>query len=184
MKSGIAQSKFLADLESQCEEQLQLVISDFQNMSEAQLLQKPAQGAWSIAECFQHLNTYAAFYLSTMSKVLNVAADSNEDLVFRHSLLGAYFIRSMDDSRTRKKYKAIKKHRPENFTQSHQVIAEFIQHMESFLDLMHIARHKRLSKLSVKTSISPLIKINMGDAMQFLLTHNLRHINQARRILL
>jgi uncharacterized damage-inducible protein DinB len=53
---------FINRLEDEIETQLKEVLEVFQNLPESTLLQPSASGGWSIAQCFQHLNTYATFY--------------------------------------------------------------------------------------------------------------------------
>jgi hypothetical protein len=173
---------FLQRTDSQVEAQLEELISIFQNVPEAQL-RVSSQGGWSPAECLEHLNTYAVFYLPRIQKGLERSPQQLGAHPFKHSFLGRYFIDAMDASRSRKKFKAMKKHRPVEVSQPHAVVGQFIQHMEELLSMVRQAQGRCLSKVSVSTSISPLIKISVGDAIQFLLTHNHRHLLQAPQAL-
>jgi hypothetical protein len=175
--------EFLLQVEEQLEAQLAEVISVFQNLSEDRLLQPADNGGWSIAECLEHLNTYAVFYLPRIKKALAKAPAIDGTAAFRHGFLGNYFINTMDPSQNTKKYKAMKKHRPVVITDPYPVVSRFIQYMEELLEMLQQAGNKNLMKTSVSTSISPLIKITVGDALQFMLTHNHRHLEQARQIL-
>ncbi|MCU0368203.1 MAG: DinB family protein [Cyclobacteriaceae bacterium] len=181
MKREISQEVYLHQLEEQLESQVSEVISVFQNLPEDQLLRAADNGGWCVAECLQHLNTYAEYYLPKIKNALSKAPDFKEAMIFKHSLLGQYFIHAMDASRSKKKYKAMKRHRPVNIQDPYEVVSRFILHLEEMQRLITQSGSKRLTKISVPTSISPWITINLGDAFQFLLTHNQRHLEQARR---
>jgi len=177
----LLQTDFIIQLETEVEEQLKEVIEIFQNLPEDLLLQPAADGGWNIAECFAHLNTYAEYYLPRIEKVLDQALPIDESLVYKHSFLGRYFINMMDPSRGKRKYKAMQKHRPIELDNAHAIISQFIQHMEYMLMLIKKARDKNLLRKSVTTSLSAWIKMNSGDAILFVLTHNKRHMEQAKR---
>lgn len=176
-----SQEEFLNEAENQLEKQLNEVISVFQNLPETVLLKPAPNNGWSIAECIEHLNTYAAFYQPQVAVALEKAPHNNNPAVFKHSFLGRYFIASMDPTRSKKKFKALKRHIPLNVENPNTVVSTFIQNLENMLTLLKQASDKNLLKNSVKTSISSWIKISPGDAIQFLLTHNKRHLEQAGR---
>jgi uncharacterized damage-inducible protein DinB len=173
----------LDELDELAEKQLQEVIERFQNLPSGILLQPPAQGGWSIVECFEHLTSYASFYLPRLNESLARAPLVSGDIAFSYSLLGRYFIRLMDPQRSAKKMKAMKKHLPTKSLEPHKVIALFIQNMEELVLLLKQCRERDLRRMRITTSISPLIRLNGGDALRFLLVHNERHLAQARSLL-
>ncbi len=175
----IDQTIFLDQLESALEEQMKEVIAVFQNLPEEVLVRPGKNGGWSIAACMNHLNTYASFYMPRLERALETA-QQKDGRPFKNSLLGHYFIRMMDVSRSKRKYKAMKIHRPGDVSKPYQVMADFIGHLERMHFLLGIARAKGLRKSRIPTSISPLIKLNAGDTFAFLLTHNRRHLEQAK----
>lgn len=179
----LSHSDFINLVESEVEKQLKEVILVFQNLPEDHLLQSVANNGWSIAECFSHLNTYSEFYLPRIEKVLDQASPQDESRIFKHSFLGQYFINMMDPNRGKRKYKALQRHRPTGVDNPHATVSMFIQYLENMLVLINKAREKNLLKKSVATSVSPWIKLNAGDAIWFVLIHNKRHIEQAKRIL-
>lgn len=173
--------EYLFMLEQQVEEQLKEVIAVFQNLPEDRLLQPAANGGWSMAECIEHLNAYGDFYLPRLQKALSNAPALQQPDRFKHSLLGRYFIAMMNPVKSTKKYKAMKRYRPVTLTDPHAVVSLFIQQLEELLKIIMQAEQKNLMKVNVATTLSPLIKIPVGDAIQFVLTHNRRHLLQAGR---
>jgi hypothetical protein len=177
------QSEFLDRQETEVEDQLTEVISGFQNLPE-EILLKPGPGnGWSVAECFAHLNSYAEFYNPRIEKAIAKAQVIFEPVIFSHSFLGSYFIKSMNPDLSRNKFRAMKKHIPAYVDDPNKTVSAFIAHLENMLALLRFANQKSLKKCRVQTSISPLIKINAGDAIAFVITHNRRHLQQARRAL-
>jgi uncharacterized damage-inducible protein DinB len=177
------QELFINKLESELENQVKEILAVFQNLPDHILNKTPAGRGWSISECFEHLNTYAQFYQPRIRKAFNERSGVDYPTNFSHSWIGKYFIDMMDTSKSQKKYKAIKKHRPTPIKNSHEVLAAFIQHLEDLLLLLKAARESELEKIKISTSLSSLIRMNAGDTLQFLLTHNQRHINQAKAVL-
>ena len=176
-----SQTEFLNQVEQQLESQLQEVISVFQNLPEDVHIKPSSTNGWSIAECIAHLNTYAEFYNTRIEEAISKSPKLEEPGVFKHSFIGKYFINSMDSAKSKKKFKALKRHTPVKIGNPNHVVSIFIQHLEKMLDLLKQAKFKNLRKNSVTTSITPWLKINSGDALQFLLTHNKRHLEQAKR---
>ncbi len=177
----MSHQEFLHTLEQQVEEQLKEVIAVFQNLPDDQLLQPAIDGGWNIAECLAHLNSYGDFYLPRLEKAMEKAPVLQGPYRFKHSFLGGYFIAMMNPSEPTKKYKALKKYRPATIPDPHAVVSEFIQQLEVLLKIVLQAEQKNLMKVKVATTLSPLLKIHLGDAMQFVLTHNRRHLIQARK---
>src|SRR5690349_3988272 len=106
------QVEFLNHTEDQLEEQLKEMILVFQNLPEAVMLKAGPNNGWSIAACIAHLNSYAEYYLPRLEEALNKSAAQEETGIFKHSLLGKYFINSMDAAKSNKKFKALKRHTP------------------------------------------------------------------------
>lgn len=178
----LLQSILLDELEELAEKQVQEVLQHFQNLPTAVLLQSPAQGGWSIAACLEHLNSYSTFYLPRLRAALEKASHVSGDTTFRYSMPGRYFIRLMDPHTSKRKMKAMKKHQPSKDLDPHSVVAAWIQHMENLLVLLKRARLYDLKRIRIATSISPLIRLNGGDALHFVLVHTSRHLAQARLV--
>jgi hypothetical protein len=177
----LLQTEFLDTVENQLEEQLKEVISVFQNLSEEILLRPGLNNGWSVAECFAHLNSYADFYLPRLVKAITKAETVKPGSLFKHSLLGRYFIQSMDSDLNKKKFKAMKKHLPRVVDDPNVIVSTFIGHLETMMMLVREGRNKMINRNSVATSISPILKMNVGDTLTFLVTHNRRHLRQAMR---
>ncbi|EON78365.1 hypothetical protein ADIS_1228 [Lunatimonas lonarensis] len=177
-----SQSKtdWISKMEALVEEQLQTSTEVFQNLPEEILLYSQS-GEWSVAGCLEHLNTYAAHYLPRIQGRLAPEPESQWNAPVRKSWLASYFIRMMEPSENGKKYKAVKKHQPQRHREDpYQSVATFIDSLETVQQILYVATNTNLNKGRVATSISPLVGLTPGEAIEFLLVHNQRHIAQAK----
>jgi hypothetical protein len=172
------QVEFMQQLEIRVEQNLLIAIRVFQNTNEQQLLQPPAAGGWSIAQCLWHLNSYSRFYLPLMEQQLgNPTAGSAS---FKSGWLGAYFVKIMNPKTGTQKYKAFKDHVPPESIDAYAEVAAFIQMQEMLLGYIKQARTVNLN-MRLPVSISKLIKLKLGDVFQFMIAHDERHVQQALR---
>jgi uncharacterized damage-inducible protein DinB len=165
----------LIQLESQVEQHLELAIHLFQNQETAVLLKQPHSTAWSIAQCLWHLNSYGHFYLPHIQQVL---ASTNASPNYKSGWLGAYFIKMMKPGANKQKFKALKNHIPPPIPDAYAVVAEFIEQQETLLRYVKQAFHADLNK-RLPISITNLITLKLGDVLQFVVTHDERHLQQA-----
>ncbi|SDF39968.1 DinB superfamily protein [Dyadobacter soli] len=152
----------------------------FQNRDNAFLNRPSATGGWSITQCLDHLNSYGHYYFPRMrEKLLSAPHVDKED--FTSTRLGAYFTRMMDPVTGKRKYKAFKGHIPPPGMDSVEVIAEFLRQQEELLFLLREGLHKDLDAIRIPVSILPFIRLKIGDVFQFIIAHNERHMQQAKR---
>jgi len=171
--------ELLDQLEAKVESHLNEAIRSFQNLSEEKLLRPAANGGWSIAQCLEHLNRYGDYYLPAIKKGLAKGFPSTEH--FKSSWLGNYFTRMMDPQTGKKKITTFKEYSPAPQLDAYAVVAEFIRQQEVLLELLRTAPSRDLNKIKVPISISRWIKLKLGDVFQFLIAHNERHMQQAKR---
>lgn len=139
--------------------------------------------AWNILECLQHLNLYSDFYLPEIEKSIK-ASNTKKETEFKHGILGGYFSRSMMPKGKLNKMKTFKDKNPLNEHLDRKVIERFLNQQIKLLELLEQAGKVSLNKVKVRTSVSNIIKLKLGDTFQFLINHNLRHMKQIERILL
>lgn len=178
----INQKQLLETLETRVESHLTQAIHQFQNLTKKELLQAATDGGWSIAQCLEHLNSYGDYYLPLIEKNLKGADNQSENGSFKSSWLGNYFIRMMEPTTGKQKFKAFKGHIPVLELDAYAVIAEFIRQQEQLLDLLKKAEKLDLNSIRIPISITRFIKLKLGDVFQFIIAHDERHIQQAMRV--
>ncbi|WP_194778433.1 DinB family protein [Pararhodonellum marinum] len=172
---------WIEKMEKMVEEQIAASTKIFQNLPEEALLFSVAE-AWSAAACIDHLNSYAAFYLPRVKKVLATQRQTKDSTPIKLSWLGTYFITMMKPVENGKKFKAMKKHYPNAITNNpHKIVADFIQYLEEILVMLSRARFSNLNRGRIGSSISHLLRLRPCDTIEFLLVHNERHLIQAKK---
>jgi len=171
--------QLVSTLEDQVETHISEAVKIFQNLSAEELLKPAANGGWSIAQCLWHLNSYGDYYLPKIKSGLTKNYPANPD--FKSTWLGGYFTRMMQPGAQMKKYKAFKNHVPAVELDAHQVVAEFIQQQEQLLNYLKQARQTDMNRIRIPISIMSWIKLKLGDVFQFIIAHDERHMQQAKR---
>lgn len=170
----------LQSLDDRVEQHIADAVALFQNRDDAFLNRPSATGGWSIAQCLDHLNSYGHYYLPRMREKLRIAP-SVEKEDFTSTWLGAYFAKVMDPETGKRKFKAFKGHIPPSNLNSAAVVSEFIRQQEELLYLLRESISKDLDKIRIPVSIVPFIRMKIGDVFQFLVAHDERHMQQAKR---
>lgn len=171
----------LNQLENQVESHLQEPIQKYQNLSDELLLKPSSSGGWSIAQCLEHLNTYGVYYLPLFEKGLSESQDDLSVETVKSTWLGKLAIDSMNPEKGKKKFKARKGHIPEVALDAKAVVAEFINQQEQLLQILRVAKNRHIQSIKIPISIAKFLKLHLADALQFLIIHNERHIQQANR---
>jgi len=149
-----------------------------------QLAHKPAPQVWSIYECIEHLNLYGDHYLKEMELAIEKKKFNSDDIYFKGSLMGNYFvkiIRPVDDGI--KKMKTANTMDPNMKNLSKSTISRFIEQQLRLLDILDKCQGTDLKKIKIKTTLSKYLSLNLGDTLRFVVFHNERHLVQAAELL-
>ena len=182
-------AQLLENLHEQTEQFLQKAISEWQMLPPEMLARVPDSspgGAWSAAQCLEHLNIYGQYYLPAIEKAIQRAKQKNSQPVsyFRSGWLGDYFAKLMrpkPDGQLRSKMKAPKNAVPSANPDPRAMLAEFIDQQETMLRLLSEAAAVDLNKVRIPISIAPWLRLKLGDTFLFLTAHTERHLLQAGR---
>lgn len=150
--------------------------------TEEELNFRTSQDSWSSLECLEHLNRYGDFYIPEISRNISSAGKSSQPY-FKPGILGNYFAKSMIPKEKMNKMKTLKIMNPIHSQLNKGVIDTFMKQQEKLLELLEEARHIDIEKTKTSISISKLIKLRLGDTFRFVIYHNVRHIEQIKRIL-
>jgi hypothetical protein len=157
---------------------------NFKNLTAAQLNYRPAADKWSILECLEHLNRYGDFYLPEIEKRILAQEGATSTRVFRSGILGNYFANLMRPNQGRiKKMQTPRDKNPIHVELSVTVIDRFIKQQERMVSLLRMARAVDLTRTKTAISLTPLLKLRLGDTFRFVIYHVERHMLQAGNIL-
>lgn len=158
------------------------VKNEFVRLPETTLNWKESAERWSILECFEHLNRYSHYYHSQIAKSITEANKIDTGMLESKSTwLGRKFIGMMHPDNVRK-HRTYKKMNPQSCMLSAAVLATYLQNQEDLLGLICEASSVNVDKVSIPVEFMKLLKMNIGDALQFVVMHEKRHVHQAQRI--
>lgn len=158
-------------------------VENLKLLSDQELNKRLHQNSWSILECIQHLNMYSDFYHVEIDSKMKKSRISPSEY-FESGLIGNYFVDSMCLDKSSKKMKTPQKMNPIFMNLNRDILDNFIKSQYNLIELLEIAKSKNLSKIKTNISLTKLIKIRLGDTFRFIINHNVRHINQVKRILI
>ncbi|MCB0478064.1 MAG: DinB family protein [Crocinitomicaceae bacterium] len=147
-------------------------------LSDAELNQRPNEGAWSALEAIQHLNRYGDFYTPEIRKRIKESRLAKSD-AFKTGVLGDYFAKSVAPKEKLNKMKTFKNMNPAGSKLDRTVLDDFIFHQQQMLELLKEARNTNLTKVKTTITISKIIKLRLGDTFRVVIYHNQRHLVQA-----
>jgi hypothetical protein len=168
-----------------CKKHTQIFIDSAENLKNEPLekLQwKASPSSWSALECLEHLNLYADFYNPA---ILNAINKSHFQPVenFKAGFLGNYFAKSMLPQKKMKKMKTFKDKNPCSDALDINVLHKFISQQQEFQKLLQLSEKTNLNKVKTPITITRLLKLKLGDTLQFLVNHNIRHFAQLENCL-
>lgn len=150
-----------------------------EGLSLEDLNREPEPGKWSILVCIQHMNLYSEFYIPTFKNAINQGKSGNGH--FSRGWFGGYSSRSMlpRQGKVRYRMRAFKDKDPGSVKLPIDVVDQFIKDQQEILNIIEGARKSSLST-RVPTTLKG-IRFQFGDALEFFVNHELRHLEQIKR---
>jgi len=164
------------------------VQQDFYYLESEQLRYRPNPKSWNIIEVFEHINLTNEFYTKQLS--LKVENKGNKKDRLKRGWFGKFFANSLKPGnevigfkmKTFNKVNPTKRRKKGIAITEHIVFQDLIDSMEQLDNLLEKAKGKNLSSVKVQ-SLSPLIKFDIYNAFDVVVSHMERHIQQALNIL-
>lgn len=181
-------NELIDGLQAITEENKSFVEKKMTHLNEEQLNWRPRSDSWSLNEVFAHLNEYASFYHAAFRKVIGKTKYQKPTQNFLSSPLGGAAWKSMKLGKAKnvkRKFRALAVFNP---TTTPSLVKgndwkTFFTGQENLNEILENAREINIKRAKTALSISKIIKFRMGDAMNFVVFHNERHIQQAQNIL-
>ncbi|CAM3825035.1 DinB family protein [Pontibacter korlensis] len=159
-----------------------IVAHSFSSLSLVDLNYKPAPDKWSMLECLEHLNRYSRYYNPVLTKAV---AQSSSDEIYvtgiNYSWIGKKSL-EMVRPQNMKKHKTVKHMNPNNSQLTRATVEEFLLHQQELLQLLYDARKVNLNRKAVPVEFFKLLKMRLGESLEFMVVHQERHIQQALRV--
>jgi hypothetical protein len=152
-------------------------------LNEAQFTWQPAPGAWSVAECIEHLNATARLYLPKLDEAIADAIRRGRyaEGPFSYNWIGRFVVRSMEPP-ARVRMKAPKAFHPPPQRSRHEIMAAFRAYQVQFIDRLRQANGLDLASAKVSSPASNWIRLPLGSGFALMTAHERRHLWQAERV--
>lgn len=150
------------------------------NTEEKKLHQKPEDGGWNVLQCIEHLNRYGDYYLKEVNHKIAKASKDSANREFKAGFFGKLFSSMMLPKKGMLKMKTFADKNPDADQLDKSVIYKFIEQQNEWEKLLKACHHVNLNKLKCNLTL-PLLKLNLGSTLQFVIHHNERHVAQAQK---
>jgi hypothetical protein len=152
-------------------------------LSNQQFNWHPAAGAWSVAQCIDHLNVTARLYLPMLDE--GIADAIRRGLYasgpFHYNWFNRFVARSMEPP-ARLRTRAPKAFQPPADRPRPDVMAAFRAYQVQFVDRLRQANGLDQTRTRVRSPIATWWRMPLGTALALITAHERRHLWQARRV--
>jgi len=157
-------------------------LKQFESLTYQQLNWKPAPTSWSIIECIDHLKKTNEQYLIPLQKALEDARIRNlkAQKPFKSAWFGKFFANQMKPNG--RKIKAPALFSPQISNLDIHILREFIALKTNILTYVQDLNGLDIQRMKISSPISKLIVFRVGDALQIVVNHDFRHLEQARNV--
>jgi hypothetical protein len=151
-------------------------------LSPAQLAWTPPEGGWSVGQVLEHLVVANGLYLQLCESLVarGAAAGVAAGATWKPTLLGGFLARAVGPE-AKSRLPAPKVFRPGPAARE-RVLDAFVGMQERLATLIERSATLDWRRLKGPSPVTPIVRVNLGDAFQVLVNHSNRHLNQARRI--
>jgi uncharacterized damage-inducible protein DinB len=154
-------------------------------LSADQLNWQKSTDSWSVKQTLIHLNEYARFYHTEFVKRIEQTRFKEPIPQFVSSPLGKSAWKSMklgNANNVKRRFHSPKQYNPlvNNQLNEDDSVMNFLKNQLELGYILNSAKHVNLRKVKIPISISKIIRLRLGDALQFVIYHNERHIQQIK----
>lgn len=152
-------------------------------LNEAQMNWKPAPDKWSIAQCLEHLtaassgfNPYFVEALARGRQRFPAASSPAYD----PSFMGRWLIKHVEPESPRK-LRAPKIFKP-SASNVQNALDNFLEQQKIFLKFVGETSGIDYNRTRLRSPVTPLVRYSLADAYVITVSHEQRHLQQARRV--
>jgi hypothetical protein len=177
---------FLADLYAAAESTAEQYDRLAQRFSPQQLAWKPSAEAWSMAECAEHVLRTERAYGKRVQACIAEAPKADPDAgryrarwIMRKAF---YPFVSPDSARKMKTFAPVEPVEAGDSSAAERIVRETAQHHRGLLPLIAEAEGVDLRRARMTSPLFSLAKYQLGEALEILVLHAQRHLQQAERV--
>lgn len=159
-------------------------VNKFRTLQVNELNYKKDSPSWSVLECIEHLNLYGDFYLPEIERRMALKKTAAVSSLFRPGLLGNYFAKLMKSEPGKmKKMRSPKDKDPAGSQLTTATLDRFLKQQALLTNLLNKAKEIDMKRTKASISLTPFIKLRLGDTFRFFVYHIERHVAQAQNIM-
>lgn len=156
---------------------------DFLPLTANQLNFKLTTNTWSIAQIFDHITLSLELYEHNMKQALGPFKPKASKSYYYQGLIGFLAIQTIKPTKSGKariKLNALPNLKPTNKPyETELIVKECIQELKNFSNLLDSVQDVDLGSIRVIAASGFVLRLKLGDALQFIHEHTKRHLNQA-----
>ena len=153
---------------------------EFESLPESDLNWREHPKKWSILDCLEHLNRYSTYYHAEIKKAIARGKQASAHEA-KSTWMGRKFIAMMHPD-NKAKHKTFARMNPIEGSLRKEVVYKFLRNQKELTDILEDASNVDLNKVSVSVEFFKILRMNLGDALQFVVVHEQRHIMQAKAV--
>jgi hypothetical protein len=152
-------------------------------LTDEQFTRQPSPDAWSIAQCFDHLNATARAYLPMIDEAIaeGIRRGLYAEGPFRYNWLGRVFVWSLQPP-PKFRGKAPRAFLPAPNRSRNEIMAAFRAYQVQFVDRLRQANGLDLARTRVTSPVSRWLRLPLGSGFALTVAHERRHLWQAERV--
>ena len=158
------------------------IVQRLRQLSDEELNRRPHPKAWTALEALEHLNIWSCDYLLRVEAALG-STSTRATPEFRSTWIGNQFAAGMKPGAKARKVPTLKKLNPRRQSRSldRSVVATWLANAERQRQLLSAARSVDLNRVKIKTVLTVLLSMRLGDTLRMMVYHDWRHVEQAER---
>lgn len=159
-------------------------VEELKHLSKRQLSWKPAPKSWNTLECIEHLRVTGEHYYHRVEDAIarSEAQNRRSDEAVQQGFVGRFFIKAVSPE-TERKVKTLQAFQPaEEATADVTILDRFLDQQSEIEALLRRADGLDLNGEKLTSPASRFIRFTIGEALTMLAKHQLRHLQQARRL--
>jgi hypothetical protein len=169
---------------NESQRQLKLAEELCSRQSVDQLLWRPRDNKWSVAEHLTHLALTTDRYNRALKVALHRARKqgSTGDGPARGTLSGRLFLKALEPP-VRLKTKTFRQLVPPPHLDVHTVLAAFRRSQQEFEDVVHASEGVDIGASTLRSPFLHFLRLTLAEALEAILAHNRRHFWHIERVL-
>jgi hypothetical protein len=153
-------------------------------LSDAQANWQPCEGAWSIAQCLDHLGRANKLYAAALHKAVKEAGDPKmlRPAPIQPGWFSRFFIRALEPP-PKKKIRAPKKIVPLPQISCGAALESFLRSQEDVRAVIRDGAGLDLNRIRFPNPFIGFLRLTVGAGLLVVAAHDRRHLWQAQRVL-